>query len=169
MFELKPTSSGQWKESVLYSFTGFDGDGPSNIALHDGEIYGTTVVGGIGYGNIFALQRGSDRKWTEKILYHFTGERDGDNPAGPLAFGGADELYGSTTGDVQCTKGNIYRCGSVFRLSTADGAYRTIHRFTGGAHGEFAEGVITDATGRLYGNVGAGGTRQLGFVFEMQP
>ena len=85
-----------------------------------------------------------------------------------LAFDKTGNLYGGTAGDVQCTKGNIYRCGSVFRLSAGSWTFSTVHRFTGGKGGEGASGLITDA-GSLYGNAGVGGSQQVGFVFEMQP
>jgi uncharacterized repeat protein (TIGR03803 family) len=49
VFRLTPSGSGEWTESVVYSFTGgLDGDGPSGGLIFDnaGNLYGTTVHGG---------------------------------------------------------------------------------------------------------------------------
>jgi uncharacterized repeat protein (TIGR03803 family) len=59
VFELKPTQKGEWKESVLYDFTGgADGASPYAGVIHDGNgnLYGTAITGGSGgFGTIWKL------------------------------------------------------------------------------------------------------------------
>jgi uncharacterized repeat protein (TIGR03803 family) len=64
IFELKPPTSpgGVWTETVLYSFTGRngDGDGPKSVPRlvldNSGALYGTTIKGGTsGAGTVFRL------------------------------------------------------------------------------------------------------------------
>jgi len=62
VFKLTPTTSGEWRETILYNFKGgFDGYSPYDGVILDGKghIYGTTSIGGTksghGYGTVFAL------------------------------------------------------------------------------------------------------------------
>jgi uncharacterized repeat protein (TIGR03803 family) len=60
-YELSPSKGGQWKEKILYSFTGgADGQYPSGSLTLDaaGNLYGATSNGGeYGYGAIFEIVR----------------------------------------------------------------------------------------------------------------
>lgn len=57
VFQLTPLKDGQWRENVLYDFSGSDGWGPQNLVLDDaGNLYGATVAGGSdGLGLIYEL------------------------------------------------------------------------------------------------------------------
>jgi uncharacterized repeat protein (TIGR03803 family) len=61
VYELSPTHGGQWKERILYSFTGgADGQYPSGSLTLDasGNLYGATSNGGKnGYGVVFDVKR----------------------------------------------------------------------------------------------------------------
>lgn len=61
VYELSPSKSGQWKETILYSFTGgSDGQYPSGGLTLDsaGNLYGATSDGGTnGYGVVFEISR----------------------------------------------------------------------------------------------------------------
>src|SRR5262249_51054752 len=58
-FRLSPNADGSWSESVLHSFNqaGQDGGQPSEMTFDaDGNLYGTTIVGGVyGKGTVFKL------------------------------------------------------------------------------------------------------------------
>jgi uncharacterized repeat protein (TIGR03803 family) len=58
IYELSPNSGGGWTETVLHTFTGLDGSGPSALIRDPaGNLYGTTYVGGAyDAGTIFMLQ-----------------------------------------------------------------------------------------------------------------
>jgi uncharacterized repeat protein (TIGR03803 family) len=58
VFQLAPNSDGSWKEKVLHNFTGVDGAGPYASLIFDqaGNLYGTTLEGGLGRsGVVFKL------------------------------------------------------------------------------------------------------------------
>jgi uncharacterized repeat protein (TIGR03803 family) len=57
IFQLVPGRNDSWTYNVLYSFTGSDGDQPDAGLISDaaGNLFGTTVGGGNGWGNVFEL------------------------------------------------------------------------------------------------------------------
>ncbi len=149
-------------ETVLYTFTGPDGEGPDNL-LRDaaGNLYGTTSSGGAsGRGTIFKL----DPAGKETVLYSFTANTDGGYPDN-LIRDRAGNFYGTASlgGDLSCQ--SPYGCGVVFKL-TSSGKFTVLYSFTG-ADAVFtpAGSLVKDATGNLYGTtVGASGA-----VFKLNP
>jgi uncharacterized repeat protein (TIGR03803 family) len=130
--------------SVLYNFGGLpDAEGPYAGLIEDaaGNLYGTTVSGGAGYGTVFKV----DAKGTESVLYPFSGRTDGELPFASLLRDKAGNLYGTTE------QGGSGTLGTVFKLSK--GKLTVLHAFSGGGgDGCFPYGgVITDAKGNLYG------------------
>lgn len=58
VFELSPMADGTWAETVLHSFSGSDGSGPSYGLIFDpsGNLYGTAAGGGAyGNGTVFEI------------------------------------------------------------------------------------------------------------------
>jgi hypothetical protein len=179
VFELTPTPSGPWNETVLYAFAGgVDGGTPlSNVILDSGgNVYGTTTYGGdltapncpggYGYdappgcGVVFELTPAGQGPWPETVLYAFTGGSDGAIPAGPLVFDTAGNLYGTTDdgGDLttpNCQSTYLPGCGVVFELTPADNAPWTenvLYAFTDGADGGGpGSNLLFDSAGNLYG------------------
>jgi uncharacterized repeat protein (TIGR03803 family) len=86
------------KETVLHSFTGTGGDGgdPRAGVVRDGKgnLYGTTLSGGINTGIVFML----DKTGKEAVLHSFTGMGgDGASPyAGLIRDPKTGTLYGTT-------------------------------------------------------------------------
>jgi uncharacterized repeat protein (TIGR03803 family) len=157
VFEVN-TDTGQ--QSVLYSFTGTNGDGstPGHL-LRDsrGNLYGDTSGGGsanceAGCGILFKLSQGSGGSWNETILYAFTAGADGAYPAGLLASG--DAIYGTTGSTLYACSGS--GCGTIFKLGPTDD-FATIYTFSGGAGGENPYLHFADATGALIGTTYSGG------------
>jgi uncharacterized repeat protein (TIGR03803 family) len=183
VFHLRPpasvckTARCPWTETVLYRFGGADGANPevgSLIFDPTGNLYGTTINGGLyGYGAVYELTptRGG---WTESILYSFTGGADGDGPWNGVVMDPAGNLYGTTlyAGDLSCTNPSGFGCGTVFQLTpSADGwIENTLYTFQGLNDGGVPSGgVILDQTGNLYGATQYGGTGNGGTVFELSP
>jgi uncharacterized repeat protein (TIGR03803 family) len=146
-------------ETVLYAFTGSNGDGnePDCRLVFDkeGNLYGTTILGGIGVsgsGTVFKLTKNGKETWKETILYKFTGT-DGDQPSGSIVFDGAGNLYGTTY------YGGSFGYGTVFKLTKAQKEKETVlHNFSGGKDGNGpVMGVVIDNAGSLYGTTQIGG------------
>ena len=117
VFELGLNADSSWTEQVLYTFQeGNDGAQPRGSVLlnTEGEIYGTASIAGAGEaGAIFRLREDAGNPWTFTVIYDFTRSPDGFYPTGPLIFGAASKMYGTTQegGDGQsCQPG----CGTVF-------------------------------------------------------
>jgi hypothetical protein len=177
VFKLTPPAAadGRWRESVLYSFRGDylcgimvckDGNGPAGDLIFGatGKLFGTTVEGGNYHaGTLFALSppTRTGAKWTETVLYNFTGNPTGDggSPGPSLVFDQAGALYGVTS-------------STVFQLqppnqSTRSWALNVLANFSGAGP---VGGVRFGKGGVLYGALSAGGGGAVnGAVFTLTP
>ena len=169
VFELKHSGS-SWKESVLYSFTGTNGDGAYPLAglVFDakGNLYGTTYAGGKGYGTAFELKPSKSGKWTVATSYSFLAGTDGAYPQyGALIAGKGGYFYGTTL-----SGGGTYNVGTVYELFLARGVLveKPIFSFSGGNAGTYPyAGVALDAKGNLYGTTYQGGSANSGIAYRL--
>jgi uncharacterized repeat protein (TIGR03803 family) len=117
-------SNGNWVKTVLYQFSGSNGDEPISPLARDsaGNLYGVTANGGnctyytLGCGVVFRLSSAGK----ETVLHEFTGN-DGLFPAGSVLLDEAvGALYGTTTqgGDIaNCSLNHYYTgCGVVYEI-----------------------------------------------------
>ena len=113
---------------------------------------------------------------TFKVLYNFTGSRDGGWPYAGLTMDKAGNLYGTT--NVGGIYGCAYNlgCGTVFKLSRKGSGWvlTPLYNFQGGNDGAYpAARVIFGPDGTLYGTTSAGGNRNCsggcGTVFNLKP
>jgi uncharacterized repeat protein (TIGR03803 family) len=109
VFELTPNMEGGWSESVLHSFTGADGANPYAGLIFDtaGNLYGTTLAGGAGYGVVFKLTHHPCGTWTERVLHRFT-DTPGAYPSAGVILNKAGNIYGTTQGDGTKTFGDVF-------------------------------------------------------------
>jgi uncharacterized repeat protein (TIGR03803 family) len=181
VFELSPSSGGNWTEQAIYAFAGYPSDGANPAAaltIDDaGNLYGTTQNGGsstnclggagkpIGCGTVFNLSRNSS-EWTESVLYSFAGSsNDGANPMASLIFDGSGNLYGTTAhGGIKAdcyVNYNQPTCGTVFELSPAGTGWteKVLYKFanSGGDGGSPIASLLFDSIGNLYGTTSLGG------------
>jgi uncharacterized repeat protein (TIGR03803 family) len=103
---------------------------------------------------------------TMTAIYTFSGPPDGATPQAGLLQDGVGNLYGTTFfGGHAC---NPLGCGVVFKLDSR-GKETILHTFSGypsdGANP--AGGLISDASGNLYGTTQTGGLSNYGTVFKV--
>jgi uncharacterized repeat protein (TIGR03803 family) len=167
VFELDTTNL----ETVLYNFSGgADGGNPfAGLRLdRDGTLYGTAENGGkksfpsqygCCKGVLFAISSAFGSS-SEKVLYTFTGGRDGGTPAADLVlYNGA--LYGTTL------SGGPGHRGTAFSVTIASGQERVLHGFTGKSDGATPHaGLLINAAGVIYGTAEKGGHFKQGTVFQ---
>jgi hypothetical protein len=143
VFRLAPNSRGGWTESVLYGFTGSNGDGanPNTDLVFDGRgnLYGTTLGGGVigkgggcdvfGCGTVFRLVPNSGGTWTESTIYLFSGAPDGAVPASAVVPGVEGSIYGTTAygGAGSCIDFARFSpprgCGTLYKLTPSGGGW----------------------------------------------
>ncbi len=181
VFKLQPPPSAcvsftcYWKETVLYSFTGgSDGGTPGSPVIFDkvGNLYGTTIFGGIGScdanagcGVVYELSP-SGSGWTETVLHEFNASDDGVTPGGKLVMDAAGNLYGVAGG------GNSNNDGIIWELTPNHGVWTetVLHTFQTGTGTFPCGGLSADSSGNIYGITDTdGGGESSGVAFELSP
>lgn len=183
VYELSPSKSGEWTETILHSFNNYrigeinDGCLPSSFLIFDeqGNLYGTSQQTGYGdcttnagCGTVFELSPAQNGKWTEKILHRFPeqGPGDGVNPYGGLVFDSAGNLWGTTLA------GGTSNAGTVFELSPQPGGTwkeKIVLNFTV-SNGYLPYSALTiDKSGNLYGTAYSGGKNGAGVIYQLSP
>jgi uncharacterized repeat protein (TIGR03803 family) len=128
-----------------------------------GTLYGTTQLGGVGYGAVFALNLQTGEEYSAHI---FDDGFDGAFPyAGLIDVGGA--LWGTTEygGGVQNCDGS--GCGTVFFLNPVSLLEGAVPLF-GGSNAAYPTASVIHAGSSLYGTSTAGGASGYGTVFSVQ-
>jgi uncharacterized repeat protein (TIGR03803 family) len=177
VFKLGPPSTAcrtapcDWTETVLYRFSGGDGNAPLGSPAFDpsGNLFGTSFFGGSGgcsggCGLVWELTP-SPAGWRESVPYRFNGT-DGATPIAGVTISPSGNLYGTTTG------GGRYGYGAVFQLipSGSGWSLNALYSFQGAADGAPPfpiSSLVLDNLGNLYGSTLSGGSRQGGMVFEL--
>jgi uncharacterized repeat protein (TIGR03803 family) len=184
VYELSPNGTA-WKETILYNFTGTNGDGADplgNLVLDaEGNLYGTTELGGVfssSYcnnvnaeqcGTVFKLSPNGNGTYTESILHIFTGANgDGANPPAGLIIDSNGNLYGTTK------FGGIHGGGTAFELTPSSGGTWTetiLASFGNGPTDAWApSGPLTrDSAGNLYGTSDSSENSNYPAVFRLAP
>jgi uncharacterized repeat protein (TIGR03803 family) len=147
--------------TTIYPFTGADDGAYPEAGLvqaSDGNLYGTASAGGvIGLGTVFRVSTSG----AFDALFSFN-DTDGSTPVAGLVQGADGALYGTTSTGTGHTAS-----GTAFRVTT-NGAFNSIHLFTGGSDGGSPQaGLIQLSDGNLYGTASAGGFGSDGTVFKV--
>jgi uncharacterized repeat protein (TIGR03803 family) len=166
-----------WNETIIHSFDGTDGFEPQGDLIFDqaGNIYGTTLYGGssecangglAGCGTVYELTP-TGGGWTETVLYAPQGSSAGDSPVGGVVFDLSGNLYGAIE------SGGPFNWGLVYQLSPSGSGWteQPAYIFSGGSGGGVPNaGLISDASGNLYGTNRFGGNGGGdGTVFQLSP
>jgi uncharacterized repeat protein (TIGR03803 family) len=180
VYELSPpaTEGGAWTHTVLYSFTGSNGDGATPYAGvtigSNGSLYGTTVSGGAaGYGTVYQISQGdmSGNGFAETVLYSFDKQKgDGVAPYGGVVMGASGALFGTTHAGGYKGKGTVYML-SPPAVAGDPWTETLLHSFatkTGDGAAPYA-GVVINPRGVLFGTTYGGGPLGLGTVYSLTP
>lgn len=160
--------------TVLHSVSGADGATPYTGILRDkaGNLFGATSKGGpTDKGIIYELKApaAGQTKWTETVIWPFTGGNDGAQPIGGLVSDKSGDLFGTTQ-----LGGGTANAGVVFKLSRpAKGktawSLTILHRFNGMDGAEPIANLAFDSAGNIFGTTTKGGTADSGVVFKLSP
>jgi len=170
VFELT-LSGGVWTKTLLYTFSGSgDGGAPDGSLVLDGvgNLYGVTLLGGLGQGTVYELSPSSGG-WSETVLHTFCSLGkcfDGGLPFAGMTFDQAGNLYG--TAEV----GGAADAGVVFELTpSSNGGWQetVLHSFHDHPGALPFSNLVFDAAGNLYGTTQGDGTTTFGSVFEIIP
>jgi uncharacterized repeat protein (TIGR03803 family) len=182
------------QETVLYNFTGTDGNVPESgvILGASGNLYGTApiggdlaICGGNGCGTVFEIVHNAGDGWSERTIYTFAGgTEDGASPYSALVLDPHGHLFGMTYygGTGSCSIGQFPGCGTVFELQhNPSGGWKetVLYNFQGGSDGAYPQAtLVLDGQGNLYGTTTYGGSGTCvadsipygcGTVFKLSP
>lgn len=179
-----PKNGNTWTPATISSFSGgANGGYPLGGLVADahGNLYGTSFGGGStsgpcaivngsisGCGTVFELVKPkSGGSWTRKVLYSFTGGRDGIGPLGDLVFDRAGALYGVTEwGGCAPTLTYPNGCGTAFKLTLKKKKWTetVLHQFQGGStDGAYPSAPLAvDTAGNVFGATLYGGMANCG-------
>lgn len=157
VYELTPTGTGTYNESVIYSFCESspscpDGQNPvfgDVIFDSKGNLYGTTYLGGSnGDGVVFELTPPTTgTTWTETVLWNFANTPDAANPVNGLIWDSEGNFYGTAY------NGGAGGYGAVFELSP-NGSGGWTEQVAASINGLYG-GLSIDSSGNIYGTEAA--------------
>ena len=181
VFSLDNEGSG-WIVHPLYNFSGgLDGEGPvGRISIGpDGALYGTTSAGGggpcisengyRGCGTVYKLRPPARApasvivNWSSNVIYRFSGS-NGAYPQGDLLFDDAGNIYGTAI------NGGSAGYGLIYKLTGSGGSWTQsmLYQAQGSSGGQYPwGGVVSDASGNLYGVYSAAGPGGYGGVYKL--
>jgi len=152
-----------WIEMPIYSFGGNGAPAAGIVANGSGNLFGTTVSGGIGWGTVFELTYVPGVGWQETTIYTFQGNGQPGAPYAGLIMDSSGNLYGATYGDAISNS-----TATVFELSPSGNTYtlKVLRDFGCTECGPQAN-LTMDAAGNLYGTSYTAGLYQAGNVFKL--
>jgi uncharacterized repeat protein (TIGR03803 family) len=166
VFKLAKTGQ-HWTETTLYEFSGQpDGGSPIGGVAFDsaGNLWGTTVHGGVYDGGALFELSPTGSGWTETVLHSLGNLPDGYGPLAGVILDQQGNIFGTTN------QGGTTHCGTVFELSPGAGGwtYGVLANFTGQYQGPAAVPTL-DVSGNLFGGTENCGANQAGNVYELVP
>ncbi|MEI6085446.1 MAG: choice-of-anchor tandem repeat GloVer-containing protein [Verrucomicrobiota bacterium] len=148
---------------IIHHFAGGDNDGQAPegpVTVADSMLYGMTRHGGsANSGTVYKVSATGDEF---QLLHQFVGPpTEGYWPnAGVTVVN--DTVYGMTR------LGGANSLGTIFQVSTNGDGYQVLRSFTGAADdGSSPNGSLVSLGTMLYGMTGAGGSNNLGTIFQI--
>ena len=150
--------------STLAYFNQTNGSFPAAAMTQgiDGNLYGTTVQGGVvNRGTLFKIATGGQLT----TLYSFCARQncaDGEYPYSSVVQDQSANFWGTTLG------GPIQGSGTVFKI-TDTGALTTVYSFSGTDGAQPKAGLTLGSDGNFYGTTSSGGANNGGTLFKISP
>jgi len=156
--------------TVLHHFTAqhdqtnSDGAQPfGSLVFSGGKLYGTTSVGGPGYGGTVFSMNMDGSGFTN--VYSFSPDQFFNFPNGSGSEArlivSNNVLYGTTLG------GGASGWGVVFRVNTDGSGFTNIHSFSNGSGGSTVRGGLVLAGNTLYGTTESGNSQNQGIIYAV--
>jgi uncharacterized repeat protein (TIGR03803 family) len=173
VFQLTPSSGGNWTEQVLSQFDSFTGTPSAPVVLDRlGNVYGTLVCtfdcfSGNG-GSIFEVVHGSNGSWTTWDLADYWSDFGGGLCEGcGVAFDQVGRIYGLSASNHQFPEqGAVFYLG---QLSVRNWYTIILYSFQGGSDGSTPSVWLTfGANDSIYSTTNSGGASNAGTVFKVQ-
>jgi uncharacterized repeat protein (TIGR03803 family) len=168
--------------TTLLSFRETNGQYPNGSLLQglDGNFYGTTYLGGAGFGDGTVFEMTATGQLT--TLYSFCAQQnctDGRYPSGGLVQGLNGNFYGTTQGGGETSSICSIGCGTIFEL-TPTGKLTTLYNFCTQANcsdGDEPGALVLGSNGNFYGTTYYSGANSnlcidltgCGVFFEITP
>lgn len=135
--------------TTLFHFNGTNGSYPTRSVTFgkDGNLYGTTLWGGMGFAGDLQSGYGTVFKLTTNgtlTTLAFFGATNGARPVASLTYASDGYLYGATSG------GGTFGSGTLFRVTTS-GALTTLASFDGTNGAGPISGLTQVPSGEFYG------------------
>ena len=169
VYEIAKTAAGfNSAPTTLVAFNGTDGSGPDARLYADasGNLYGTTTLGGTANdGTVFEVANTpAGFSSSPTTLVSFKGSNVSE-PNGYLIADSSGDLFGTTITGGSATAGTVFE---IAKTATGYASTPTTLVTFSGTNGIAPEsGLITDASGDLFGTTEAGGAAGDGTVFEI--
>jgi uncharacterized repeat protein (TIGR03803 family) len=162
LFEWDPSNETYTKKIDFDGVTNGSSPYGSIMEASNGKFYAMTSAGGSNnLGVLFEWDPSSDT-YTKKI--DFDGANNGAAPQGSLMQADNGKLYGMTS------TGGVNDQGVLFEWDPSNNTYSKKIDFDGVNNGYYPQGSLMQANnGKLYGMTGAGGSNNLGVLFEWDP
>jgi uncharacterized repeat protein (TIGR03803 family) len=163
IFELAKTADGYAAApTVLASFDGTDGVGPSNQLVTDaaGDLFGITASGGFN-ATIFELAKTSGGYASAPTML---AQFNAPGSAAPLVIDANGDLFATSLSKAGPST------GTVFEIANTAGGYAmtpTTLATLGAADGTPSGALVADAAGNLFGLTNGGGANGSGEIFEI--
>ncbi|HVI10085.1 MAG TPA: choice-of-anchor tandem repeat GloVer-containing protein [Candidatus Binatia bacterium] len=170
VYELSPTSGGQWQVTVIYKFQNCAQNGMYPLGSlsidKEGNLYGSEYNSlSDGSGQVYELKKRPGGNWLFGVLHNFPPSEGG--PVGDLTFDSAGNIYGATYYASTAFDGEVFELSPQSNGTWKESILYTFN-YTAPPAGP-ADGLTFDSQGNLYGPAFYGSHGGYGAIYKLSP